>query len=120
MRETEADSTTGRNGAAADVTTPGQSQDVKAQIELTDRHLQALSEKLTSESVCRRLGIALGLESHKIQTINSDNKQDITSSAFKMLLAWFQNQEDEITAWNELDQALIKAELKLYRKCLRL
>ena len=84
--------------------------------ELTDEHLLNLAERITNENIRRKLGIALGIPNHQIQSIKSDNKQDITSAAYDMLQTWFLNMEDEYIAWEELFKALKKAELKMLIK----
>ena len=81
--------------------------------ELTDEHLLKLAERIPNENIRCKLGIALGIPNHQIQSIKSDNKQDITSAAHVMLQTWLLNMEDEYVARKELIKALKKAELKL-------
>ena len=87
---------------------------------LTDQHLLGLAEEITSESIRRKLGLALGLDSSVIQTIKYDNRYDIITAAYEMLRTWYLSIEDEYTAMEELVEALNKAKLKmLIKKVLR-
>ena len=83
--------------------------------ELTDQHLVELSERIPNEVILRRLGTALGLESHEIQSAKSNNKQDITTAAYDMLQTWYLSMNNGFIAWKEIVKGLEKAKLNMLK-----
>ena len=84
--------------------------------ELTDQHLVLLSQRIFSEPIRMRLGSALGLKSHELQSVKTNNRREITTAAYEMLLTWFLNMDNEVIAHEKLVEALKKANLKLLIK----
>ena len=84
--------------------------------DLTDEHIVLVSDRMVSDSICIKLGTALGLEAHEIQTHLYNHQRDISSAAYYTLRNWVDNKEDRFEACQELATALTKCQMS---KCVR-
>ena len=77
-------------------------------------HLQALSEYIYNQKLYEKLGTELGIEQHKLDSILTSNKPEITIAAHVMLKTWYMNQDNSLQAMDKLVDVLKRAELKLF------
>ena len=79
---------------------------------LTGDKLFDLSEKITNQSSLGRLTIrGLGMQFHEVDKFIENYSNDITTAAYKLLTKWYTSQTNNVTALDNLCEALRKADL---------
>ena len=79
---------------------------------LTDVKLLDLTEKITNQSILRRLAIrGLGKKFHEVDRFVANYSNDITTAACNMLTEWRNTQPDLETAYTSICEALKNANL---------
>ena len=87
---------------------------------LTDSRILKLSEIITTGADLRKLGLlGLKLDGHIVQKHLTNNKQDITSAAFELVIEWRKNQSHNSAAYKNICYALIDAGLELFINALK-
>ena len=81
--------------------------------ELTSIRLLAVSRKLTKRSNIRTLGIYLGVEDCKLETILQNNEDDLAEAAYEMLNEWNHGQQNSKEAYTNLWKTLMDPEVNL-------
>ncbi len=73
---------------------------------LTQKHLRDTSEYIPTAELLDNVGMELGVKTHQLDAIKTDNPNDIRQASFKMLLKWRENVTSDKEAWKTLIRAL--------------
>ena len=82
--------------------------------ELSDIQSLKVAFRLSKELVIRNLGLHLGIESYKLDTIFQNKRYDITEAAHEVLQEWRKRQPNNTEAYQNLLHALTHPDVNLF------